>query len=141
MNPAKITQLVSGGRIDDRQALSLIEASRKGVSYRAFAQFAKALSFSMADWARILNISGRTMQRLKKENRTLDQAMSERIFRIALLNERGSNVLGSPAGFVSWIESENVALGGMKPISLLDSTFGIDLVHDELTRIEHGILA
>ena len=40
-----------------------------------------------------------------------------------------------------WLDAENIALGGVKPKSLLDSTFGIEIVKDELTRIEHGILA
>ena len=41
----------------------------------------------------------------------------------------------------TWLETKNIMLGGVKPKDLLDNTFGISLVKDELTRIEYGVLA
>ncbi|NEN24917.1 DUF2384 domain-containing protein, partial [Cryomorpha ignava] len=40
-----------------------------------------------------------------------------------------------------WLDSNIVALGGIKPKTLLDSSFGISILNQELIRIEHGVLA
>ena len=45
------------------------------------------------------------------------------------------------ANFDSWLDTKSIGLGGIKPKDLFDTTFGINLVCDELTRIEHGVLA
>ena len=58
-----------------------------------------------------------------------------------LIYKLGVNVFGDKEKFISWSETKNLALGGVKPKELLDNTFGISLLKDELTRIEHGILA
>ena len=42
---------------------------------------------------------------------------------------------------MTWIDQPSTALGGQSPKSLLSSRFGIDMVLDELTRIEHGAAA
>jgi uncharacterized protein (DUF2384 family) len=39
------------------------------------------------------------------------------------------------------MESISVPLGSIKPKELLDTTYGINMVADELGRIEHGIFA
>jgi len=57
------------------------------------------------------------------------------------LLEKGAEVFGNEPKFDLWLNTENLALGNIKPKSLFDSTFGINLLIDELTRIEHGVLA
>ena len=50
-------------------------------------------------------------------------------------------VFGGSTGFNTWLDTESLALGRVKTKSLLDSSFGIGLLKDELGRIEHGVLA
>lgn len=126
---------------DDGNVLSLIEMIRNGIAFPAFNKFANRFPFSMPEWSSFLHISDRTMQRYKKENRTFDPLQSEKIIEIALLCNKGNEVFGSSDAFNSWLETENLALGKIKPKNLLDSTFGIGMLKDELTRIEFGILA
>ena len=91
--------------------------------------------------SRILHLSERTLQRYKKEKLSFGPLYSERIIEVQLLFNKGIEVFGDKDNFNSWLNLENVALGGIEPISLLDNTFGIMMIKDELTRIEHGILA
>ena len=58
-----------------------------------------------------------------------------------MLNKYGIEVFDDQDKFNVWLLTKNVALGGIKPKDLLDSSFGIQLLKDELTRIEHGVLA
>lgn len=38
-----------------------------------------------------------------------------------------------------WLNRENRALNGAKPVLLLDTLTGINMVNDVLTRIEEGV--
>lgn len=78
---------------------------------------------------------------ISKENKSFDLPQSEKILEIALLFNRGVEVFGNLDRFIEWLGLENIVLRIIKPKSLLDSTFGINLLKEELTRIEHGILS
>ena len=95
----------------------------------------------MNEWSGFLHISERTLQRYRKEKRSFNQVQSEKILEIVLLMNFGSEVFGSRERFSSWLETENLALGKIKPKQLMDSSFGVGIIKDELQRIEHGLLA
>lgn len=128
-------------QIDDRDVLMLITSVREGIKYALFQSIASKSPFSIAEWSNFLHLSERTFQRYKKERRTFDPLHSEKILEITLVYNKGIEVFGEKANFDTWLEAKNLALGGIKPKELLDSTFGIGLLKDELTRIEHGVLA
>lgn len=134
--------LVSSWRVeDDGGVYALMESVRKGVSFSDFHLVQGMTPFSIDEWSRLLHISRRTLERYKNEARVFDTLQSERIIRIALLMQQGKDVFGTHEKFHSWLSSDNVALGGIKPRALLDNVFGIELLKDELLRIEHGVLA
>ncbi|NQU32920.1 MAG: DUF2384 domain-containing protein [Bacteroidetes bacterium] len=81
------------------------------------------------------------MQRYKKERGTFNSTSSERIISITMLNKYGVEVMGSQDNYNIWLKSRNISMGNIEPISLLDSSFGIQIIREELTRIEHGVLA
>lgn len=132
---------LSYGAIDDQNILSLISLVRKGIKFPVFVNFMEKSPFDLAEWSGFLHVSERTMQRYKKEERTFDALQSEKILEIALLYKKGIEVFGDKEKFNSWLHTKNLALGKIKPKELFDSSFGISLLKDELTRIEHGILA
>jgi uncharacterized protein (DUF2384 family) len=43
--------------------------------------------------------------------------------------------------FKSWMEKPAFGLGGSKPLRMMNTVTGMDLVEDELLRIEYGALA
>ena len=129
------------GNADDRNIFLLIKKSREGMKYSAFSGIQKQLPLKVADWCNILHLSERTLQRYKKEKIDLSPIYSEKVLEIKLLFNKGVEVFGDIENFSHWLNSKNIALGGIKPISLLDNTFGIMLLKDQLIRIEHGVLA
>jgi putative toxin-antitoxin system antitoxin component (TIGR02293 family) len=133
--------LVAYSSLDDRNILSLIEFIRKGINFRIFTEFVNKSPFNLNEWSSFLHISQRTMQRYQREKKTLDALQSEKFMEIVLLYKKGIEVMGTQEHFNSWLETENLALGKAKPKSLLDSTFGINLLKDELNRLQYGILA
>ncbi len=139
--PYKIIDPESFSQVNEADTISLIEMVRQGIKYTFFQAFALKSPFSLTEWSQLLHISERTMQRYQKEEKKFDPIQSEKILQIALLFKQGQDVFGEPKKFNIWIDSNNVALGGIKPKSLLDNSFGIELIKDELSKIEQGILA
>ena len=129
------------GLTDDRKVFAYIEYVEDGLSYKKFNEFVQESPFTQSDWANFLQISTRTFQRYKKDNRNFEPIYSERILQVMLLYFKGIEVFESKKSYYTWLNTESIALGGKKPISLLSSTFGINMLRDELTRIEHGVLS
>lgn len=136
-----IEKLVSVEATDDQQILDLIELTREGIKFNTFYRIAMKGPFDMHEWSDFLHLSERTFQRYKKEKKKFSSLHSEKILEITMLYTKGVEIFGDKDNFNSWLDNKNVALGGIKPRELMDSSFGIELVKDELTRIEHGVLA
>ena len=118
----------------------LVTLVREGVQFSVFSKLLKRISFSLQEWSSFLHLSERTMQRYQKENKTFDISSSEKIIQITILYEFGVSVFVNKENFDSWLITKNVALGS-KPIELLDTVFGIEIINNELIKIEHGIFA
>lgn len=132
---------LSYSSVDDKSILKLIDMVRQGIKFSNFTELVKSSPFNINEWSDFLHLSERTMQRYKKEKATFGNIHSEKILQITLLFKYGVDVFGDKKKFNTWLETDNLALGRIKPKELLDNSFGIDLIKDELTRIEHGVLA
>lgn len=65
--------------------------------------------------------------------------VTEKILEIEEVYGKGLTTFGE--GFYQWMDTNNPALGGIKPKSLLLNSFGIRRLLDEIGRMEHGVLA
>jgi putative toxin-antitoxin system antitoxin component (TIGR02293 family) len=132
---------ISFSSLDDKDIYSLIEMVRQGIKFSNFTSLVGKSPFNLSEWSNLLHLSERTMQRYKKEKTTFGNIHSEKILQLTLLIKYGTEVFGNKEQFNTWLETDNVALGKIKPKDLLDNSFGIAMIKDELTRIEHGVLA
>ncbi len=119
----------------------LMRVIRGGIEFEKFQSMVAQYPFSMEEWSSFLHLSERTLQRYKKEDKNFDALQSEKILQISLLYQRGVEIFGDKQNFDAWLDISNLALGNLKPKDLLDNVFGISILEEELTRIEHGILA
>lgn len=126
---------------DDQRSYELVNAVRKGISYKSFDKLAKRVPFLAKEWARFLNISTKTLERHKEEQRDFKPVQGEKIVLIYQLISYGYEVFEDWDNFFYWIKEKNIALGNEKPMDLFDTNIGIDIVKKELGRIEQGILA
>lgn len=121
--------------------IATIQVIRKGIGYEDFMDVCEEIPFTVKEWSDVLSISERTLQRYEKENKVFEPVQTEKIIHIKLLYNKGVDIFGTIEKFNTWLELPSIALGGNKPKDLLDSNIGIQLVNDELDRIEHGIFA
>lgn len=127
--------------MDDFNMPYLISNVRKGIGYPDFEKMVAFSSFTLPEWSTILHLTARSLQRYKQQKQTFDPLQSEKIIQIILLFKKGISVFGTKEKFDTWLDSNIIALGGIKPKEVLDSSFGIEWIKDELGRIEHGVLA
>lgn len=123
-----------------RNKLLVANAVKAGVSINLFNEIVQNAPFSDVQWANFLEINIRTLQRYKTdENFAFKKLQSEKIFEIAEVVCIGKQTFDNAENFELWLNMPSIALSNLKPIDLLDSSYGIDLVVAELNRIEHGI--
>ena len=120
--------------------LLIAKAVRHGVPNSLFKEIKTNSPFDDIQWSSFLDINIRTLQRYKSaKNHVYKPLQSERIFELAEVVSMGDIVFDTPEHFSIWLNTPSMALGGEKPVNLLDSSYGKDLVLAELNRIEHGV--
>lgn len=122
----------TGSRMD------LVTLSRNGIKKQALLNLAGILNLSIKEIATLLPVTERTLQRRDTDSR-LSSSVSEQIILIAEITDKGTEVFGNINSFKKWLKEENTALGGHKPLALLDTTIGIQLVSEELAKLEYGV--
>tara|TARA_R110002049_G_scaffold78986_1_gene201553 strand:+ start:4646 stop:5251 length:606 start_codon:yes stop_codon:yes gene_type:complete len=139
--PKQMLAQVSYDWNDDVRGLELVTLIRDGIDYKTFEIVAARTPLKDKDWAQVLDTTLRTLIRYKKDNKTFAPKQTEKIIEIQQLMQYGEEVFGDIASFHAWLRMHNVALGGISPKELLDTSVGLGIVKDSLGRIEHGILA
>lgn len=127
--------------LNERSMYDAIQTVREGIPYYAFENYASRGPFTMADWSEFLGLSERSLQRYKKDKKSFDRLHSDRIIEIVRVLNKGVEVFGNEEKFAIWMNSKIIALGGIKPRELLDSSIGIKILDDELTAIDYGLFA
>jgi putative toxin-antitoxin system antitoxin component (TIGR02293 family) len=127
---------------DPQSPLDLIEAIRHGLPKQALERLAKALRVKILDLEIILPVSRRTLQRYEQQDvKFLPKELSDHMLQVAKVYARAGEVFEDEERALEWLQAPIVALGGQIPMSLLDTSAGVDLVLIELGRIEYGVFA
>jgi len=119
----------------------MIYIIRQGVPYSLFNLIQHYTPFTDNDWANILDISTKSLQRYKQTSKQFKSIQSEKIIEMAEVTNIGLDVFGGMDKLKLWLDTPNYALGNLKPFELLKDSYGKEMVISELTRINYGILA
>lgn len=140
---AAVAQQLGGKRVLKREVRSELELAalvREGLPVAAL-EFLLAHGWIAAtDLYRLVG-SQRTLQRKRAGRTMLSPEESDRLARVARVIARAEEALGEPERAHRWLGRENRALGGERPIAMLDSDAGAIAVERVLGRIEHGIVS
>ena len=115
--------------------------SVKNYTYNEFKKIASKIPFTQTEWASILHVSERTLQRYAKNNSSFAPINAERALQIAHVIDEGKKTFGKTELFYNWLKRNPLMLEGPLSFDSLTTTNGIQLVLTQLGRIQHGILA
>lgn len=127
------------GNLKDR--LSLIRKAKNGIEAKYVLMILKYYNFKKDFIADMLNLSTKTLDRYTKENRKLNPNDSELVIKLIILYKKGIEIFGEKSSFVNWLNKAAFGLGNLKPAEIINTSEGIDLIIEELGRIEYGDLS
>ncbi len=135
--PTKIGRITFSGFLSNKPLMILV--IRNGVPYSLFSLIQNVSPFSEENWAEILDISTKSLQRYKVTARSFKPIHSEKIIEMAEVTQMGLDTFRTMDKFKLWLETPNFALGNVKPFDLLKDSYGKELVLAELSHVNHGI--
>jgi putative toxin-antitoxin system antitoxin component (TIGR02293 family) len=113
----------------------------KDFTYSEFKKIADKTPFTQAEWASILHVSERTLQRYAKNNSSFAPINAERALQIEKVLKEGEFTFGKVENFYNWLKREPYMLEDNLSFASLTSYEGIQKVLTQLGRIQHGLFA
>ncbi len=120
-----------------RSPEELKEWIREGLPFTSLERVMERFGLSREEISSTLDLPLRTLARRKQERR-LHRDESDRLFRLVRIAAQATETLGDDSG-KRWLHTPNRALGGQRPLDLLDTDLGSRQVEEVLGRIEHGV--
>ena len=142
MEAAKITEILGGKRVVGKNVSSsadFIPLIRGGFSYRSLEKLVAYLGLRLETVLQSLAINERTIQRRKSAASRLSQPESEKVYRLARLTALAEEVFEDRQAAQLWLTNPIPALGGVTPLSLLDTEEGARWAETELQRLAWGV--
>jgi len=142
----KVADLLGGPRILSRRITSTLDAHElllDGLPGSALTHFVSHLLFIQTDsLEKAFGMSLRTFQRRKDApDKPLSQEQSGRTWKFAEILAKATDVFGSQEEAEQWLERPAIGLDQRRPIDLLATPAGIELVEQYLTRLAYGVYA
>ena len=142
----KVADLLGGPRILSRRITSTLDAHElllDGLPGSALTHFVSHLLVIQTDsLEKAFGMSLRTFQRRKDApDKPLSQEQSGRTWKFAEILAKATDVFGSQEEAEQWLERPAIGLDQRRPIDLLATPAGIELVEQYLTRLAYGVYA
>lgn len=117
----------------------LLNAGQKGIAKASVDELANYLGISRKAMAEdIFDLSVKTMERKSPKDK-MDRRTSAHALEIAKVMQHAYEVFEDEQKLKLWVNKENKALNGAKPVFLFSTLTGLNMVNDVLGRIEEGI--
>ncbi len=117
----------------------VINMGLKGIKKASLDKLASHIGVTRKRMAEdILDVSIKTLER-KAPTARLNKRISSHALEIARIMQHAYEVFEEEGKVKIWMNRENRALNNKKPVELLDTLTGLNMVNDILTRIEEGV--
>jgi len=130
-----------GGRSTLHRAVETQEdlqsAIRDGFPPEVIGKVLDSAGLTLKELAASLDLSPRSLQRRRQHGR-LARYESDRLYRLARIVALAKGQIGDEGTAARWLKRPNRALGGKRPLDLVDTEPGARSVEDVLGRIAYG---
>tara|TARA_R110001606_G_scaffold344511_1_gene493251 strand:+ start:33608 stop:34126 length:519 start_codon:yes stop_codon:yes gene_type:complete len=96
------------------------------------------LGYSQQELSGVLEVDPSTLFRWDKGDKTIGKMRSKAMYDIDHIIAKGVKVFGSERQLKEWLSTVNQALGNQKPIELIKSPYGIELVDNAMEALLWG---
>lgn len=127
--------VVLNGKDAPGYKMELIGRIREGVKKTDWKQLIQYTGSTEKEFEHILPASISSMQK----KTVYSKETSERIYELARLFGLGYDVFDSKEDFKKWLMTPSRTLGNKIPFELLDSSFGFEMVENEIVRIQYNV--
>ena len=119
------------------------EAAMRGVPYESLTHLVDQVTVIAHDEvAKVLGMSHRTLTRqVQKPREPMPADLAGKAWQFAEILVKASDVFGGEPAAEHWLAAPAVALNGHRPIELLRTLQGAEVVRDYLTRLQFGVYA
>lgn len=143
----KIEALLGGSRVLTRRLTNALDAHElllRGLPASALDHLVGNLAVlsKHESLEKAVGMSLRTWQRRKDmPSKPLSQEQSGRTWKFAEILAKATDIFGSQTEAEQWLERPAIGLDQRRPIDLLGTPAGVELVEDHLDRLEFGVYA
>lgn len=135
-------RLLSKYESSTKDDYAIVLNSLKGMKANVFFDLASIAGLKKQQLAdEIFRVSLKTITRYQKDNKRLDPRNSELALKLITLYKKGLEIFGETDSFNHWLNKPAFGLGSQIPYQLMNTSTGIDLILEELVRIEFGATA
>ncbi|HEX2608858.1 MAG TPA: antitoxin Xre/MbcA/ParS toxin-binding domain-containing protein [Flavisolibacter sp.] len=121
--------------------IAMVYRASEGVGVGVFDALQELTILGKAQLAAFLDATPKTIDNYRIRKRKLGRPESEQLLQIMGLYKKGVELFGTVELFNEWLRKPAYGLGNQQPFDLLYTAGGIQLVLEELLRIEYGALA
>ena len=145
MELQRVVDLLGGARVMPRPLRTALDAHEmllRGLPGRALSHLIDNLVVieKTASLEKAVGMSLRTFQRRRdKPAKRLSQEQSGRTWKFAEILAKATEVFGSQEEAEQWLERPATGLDQRRPIDLLQTPAGVELVQDFLIQLEYGV--
>jgi putative toxin-antitoxin system antitoxin component (TIGR02293 family) len=108
-------------------------------TYKKLKKITELVPFTQADWANMLHLSERTLQRYAKNNSSFEGIYTDRILLLQDMINLGLETFTDADAFYRWLKKDKLVLGQTLNFQSLYSDRGIQEIIDQLSRIQYGV--
>ncbi|WP_339814497.1 antitoxin Xre/MbcA/ParS toxin-binding domain-containing protein [uncultured Imperialibacter sp.] len=88
--------------------------------------------------AEVVELNPKTIHKYQAQHIKFSPAKSELMLKLVALYRKGADTFGTRASFLNWLIKPAFGIDNRIPLHLIKTSDGIDLISEELDRIQHG---
>jgi len=142
---ARVEGLLGGKSLHIDNPIELHERIAEGLPRRTLVYLIESLTIlTLAESFKALNLSSRTWHRIKadkEQSAPLDADQSARVWNLAEVLAKAEELLGDREGAEEWLATPAIGLNSRRPIDLLATPQGAELVRTLLDQMAYGVYA
>ncbi|HRE51251.1 MAG TPA: DUF2384 domain-containing protein [Flavitalea sp.] len=121
--------------------IAMVMRAAEGLAISVFDEIMRVSALNKNQLAAFIDATPKTIDNYRLRRHKLGRIESEQLLQLMALYKKGQEIFGNSESFNQWLKQPATGLGGIVPFDLLYTQGGINLVMEELLRIEYGALA